>query len=390
MEIFTRGKTKVHASETIEAFTDGCRAFADALSDEVLIIDPQFQVLFANEALLRNKGWTAEEVIGRHCYEVSHRKSEPCFPLHGDCPMQKTITSGSSARATHVHFGREGRESHVDVVTSGIKNECGRVVGVVEIVRDITHRVELEQALSSRNEELGRYAQELEDARRRRNEFASAVSHELNNVLTVLNGYAQLLGKWDTQTWSAGELCKIVNTITGQSNRLKRLIKDLGDISSMESGRFDLKRGRCDVVEIAREVTQARQSLTEKHRLVFEGAEPGVNGHWDCDRIRQVIDNVVDNAVKYSPQGGQVRVRVARQGNDVSIAVSDQGLGISQEELPHLFRPYARAHKEIKGLGLGLSICKGIVEAHGGCITVESEEGRGTTFRFTLPIDPMT
>lgn len=532
--------------KTLEEFTAAFSTFCDALTDEVLILDRQFKVVFANKALLQNKGWTAEEVVGRHCYQVSHQRTEPCASPEDVCPMLETLASGSSARATHIHRDKQGNRSYVDVVTSPVKNPNGEVIGVVELIRDITKMVELEKALSQRNEDLStlndiimmgneglpeneilrralrkilentkmdagwimlkdeqtgmlrcldsvgvsrrfidtivtlppeqtlcgqavvtgrvailenfsedpsvthptlkaeglrafmcaplrsnskilgsisvagrtpsappatqltqlvaigdqlglivansrmrqslqRYVNELEEARRRRDEFASAISHELKQVLSVLSGYAQLLRMWQGRELATKDFDKIVDTINSQSKRLNRLIDDMRDVSSLEAGRFVVVPELCELVAIARDILQARQSLTQIHRLVLDSTEPRIVGRWDCDRIRQVLDNLVDNAIKYSPKGGEVRVRISRQEQEVFIAVSDQGVGIARKELPHLFRPYARAQKEIKGLGLGLFICKGIVEAHGGRIWVESQEGKGSTFYVSLP-----
>jgi signal transduction histidine kinase len=117
-----------------------------------------------------------------------------------------------------------------------------------------------------------------------------------------------------------------------------------------------------------------------------EAPDRQIEGRWDGGRIGQVIDNLIGNAIKYSPAGGPIVVALAHEAAEVRVSITDQGVGIPSERLPHLFEPYARAHRTIRGLGLGLYLARGIIEAHGGRIWATSAEQRGTTVAFTLPL----
>ncbi len=173
-----------------------------------------------------------------------------------------------------------------------------------------------------------------------------------------------------------------------QATRLRRLTEDLSDVSLIEAGRFQVVRTSCDLVKTAHDVVEQQQMTTTKHKVILDVPPEPVVGNWDCDRLGQALNNLVNNAIKYSPGGGEVRVRIATTDGETTISVNDQGIGISPEDIPELFQPFSRLYREqpIKGTGLGLFITKAIVEAHGGRIWVDSEVGKGSTFSFTLPL----
>jgi signal transduction histidine kinase len=228
----------------------------------------------------------------------------------------------------------------------------------------------------------GSLVDELRESRREREQFLGMVTHEIAGVLTVLSGYAQMGARQEGQPSQATE------RILGQTQRLGRLVRDLQDLTRIERGKFEIRRSRCDLVEVARRVVEEQQATTTRHQLLAESATETLVGEWDCDRLAQVLSNLVRNAVNYSPEGGQVRVCVGSMDGRAQVSVSDQGVGMALEDLPRLFRSYSRLEhtQEVKGTGLGLYISKAIVEAHGGCIEVQSEPGRGSTFTVLLPI----
>ncbi len=182
-------------------------------------------------------------------------------------------------------------------------------------------------------------------------------------------------------------LDRMRSVVPGQMERLSRLVRDLQDLSRIERGRFEIHRGRCDLVAAARQVIEEQQSTTDRHRLSLETEVESLPGDWDCVRIAQVLTNLVRNAINYSPDGGDVKVAIEREDDRARVSVSDQGVGIASDEIPRLFRPYTRLERipGARGTGLGLYITKAIVEAHGGRVGVESQLGKGSTFTFTLP-----
>jgi PAS domain S-box-containing protein len=218
---------------------------------------------------------------------------------------------------------------------------------------------------------------------RAQREFISLVGHELRNPIASLKGYAQLMQRRAVYNPEA------VETIVRQTNRLNRLVGDLLDASRLEAGRLELRRTEVDLASRVRGVVEAMSELSDRHRVTLEAPDRPVVGWWDRDRLEQIMDNLVGNAIKYSPDGGPVTVRVEDRGDEVVVSVADEGTGIAPGSLPYLFERFYRAPDAVdgpaKGIGLGLYVCKGLVEAMGGRIWVESELGRGSTFSFTLP-----
>ena len=356
-----------------------CQKFIDGLADQILVIDPDYTILMANAAALSAFGRSCQTIVGQSCYRVSHGRDVPCDTPGDSCPLKETLRTRQATRATHKHVDGRGNAVYHDIVASLIDEPQGQLFGVLESMRDVTRQVELEQSLTRQNAEL-------EESRRRREEFTSAVSHELKGVVGLMSGYAQLLQR--TQVEAPEDLAwrKFTRTVVSQSKRLNRLIEDMRDATSIERQRFAIQKKHADLLPVINQVVDTQQSLTDKHVIVLDVSDSELEGECDCDRIAQVLDNLIGNAIKYSPAGGMVSVTVRRSGDEVMIAVRDQGLGISKAEIDHLFRPYARAHREIKGLGLGLYISKAIVEAHGGQIVVESSEGQGSTFTVSLAL----
>lgn len=226
----------------------------------------------------------------------------------------------------------------------------------------------------------------LAEAQRSLQGFISLVAHELRGPLTTIKGYVQLLEGDESITTEIRQ--RALSRINGETNRLNGLVEDLLDASRIGAGYFQISRSSMDLTALAREVAVELQATTTRHRLVVEAPSEPIVGNWDRRRLKQALDNLVTNAIKYSPAGGDVTIRLSRLDHEALASVSDQGIGIAPEAIPVLFQPYSRAYQAqtVKGVGLGLYITKGIIEAHGGRIWVESQLGRGSTFYFTLPL----
>jgi signal transduction histidine kinase len=215
-------------------------------------------------------------------------------------------------------------------------------------------------------------------------DIISAIVHDMRTPLTTIRTYAAFLGRKNPQEGRAFEV------IIAQTDLLARLLGDLLETSSLEGARVELRCTRVDLIELAR--TAARQAgvVSHAHTIRLEVTEPEIVGWWDPDRLQQILQNLLTNAIKYSPNGGEILLRVERGPTYARITVRDHGLGITAEALPRIFECAYRAGATanvVKGLGLGLYICKGLVEAHGGSINAESQSGRGSTFTVTLPLN---
>jgi signal transduction histidine kinase len=233
--------------------------------------------------------------------------------------------------------------------------------------------------------EAEQHAQAAEAAHQRLREFLSMITHDLRNPLTAILGYLQILHKRSAEITSEPQR-RALSSIEAAAHEIDRLVNDLQDAGTIGAGHFSIQTARIDLLKVARRVINKHQAVTVSHQLTLDAPQQ-LEGEWDGERISQLLTNLISNAIKYSPRGGEVRVTVRKVAGEAVVSVSDQGIGLSREQIERLFQPFTRLYsgREIKGTGLGLYICKAIAEAHGGRIWVESKPGQGSTFSVALP-----
>jgi signal transduction histidine kinase len=222
-----------------------------------------------------------------------------------------------------------------------------------------------------------------------KDDLLSMTSHDLRTPLTVLRGQAQLMQRTLTRNTATPEqLLNRVELIMNQTDRLSDMLNRLLDLTKVEAGRLDLRLEPTDLVKLIRGTVEAVQGLSATHHITVK-ARSQLHGCWDSGRLAQVLQNLLTNAIKYSPEGGRIDVAATSDKRQVTVSVRDQGLGIPAEDLPQLFDRFYRVAgtRGLEGSGLGLYICQGIISSHGGRIWAASEgPGRGSTFAFTLPL----
>jgi signal transduction histidine kinase len=236
-----------------------------------------------------------------------------------------------------------------------------------------------------------RLYREAQDAIRVRDQFLSVASHELKGPLTSLLGFAQVLQTCGGPAPLPNQRYQqSLDVIATQAERLSRMIDLLLDATRIEAGRITLDRQIVDLGLLARQVVEEVQPTLDRHTVALHCVDEPVVVVGDELRLEQVLRNLIQNAIRYSPDGGPVTVRVERQGDRACVAVRDQGLGIPQEALPQLFRRFYRVQRvgarQIGGLGIGLYLAKEIVSLHGGTVEVNSREHEGSTFTVSLPL----
>ncbi len=230
---------------------------------------------------------------------------------------------------------------------------------------------------------------EYEELDKLKSDLLSTVSHELRTPLAVIKGYSQMLISYGRRLGKE-EKENYLQAIDSSTDRLVRQVDQLLDVSRMDAGLMKLQKTNANMSElITLAVTEARLR-TPTCRIAMNVSDQLPMVHIDTGRIRQVLDNLIDNACKYSENGTEIRVSARRRGSEVRVSVADRGIGIAGADLPRVFDRMAHIERRLtqpgKGLGLGLSIAKRLVEAHGGHIWVKSELGQGSTFTFVLPI----
>ncbi len=251
---------------------------------------------------------------------------------------------------------------------------------------------DLEDKVEQRTQELQEKNSALEASNKVKNEFLGIAAHDLRSPLGNIGSIAELLLD-DADQMEQAEARDFLGMILSTSNQMLTLVNNLLDISRIEAGKIQLQIETVELRAFLAEIEKYNQMLGRRKRIQFEiNCEEGLlAGTFDCERIRQVLNNLVGNAFKFSPPETTVRLSVTF-ADGLEFSVTDQGLGIRSEELPLLFgafhRTSTRPTGEEQSSGLGLSICKQIVEAHGGTIGVESTHGQGSRFHFRLPAFP--
>jgi signal transduction histidine kinase len=238
-----------------------------------------------------------------------------------------------------------------------------------------------------------RQAEELVTANKLKDQFLSLASHELKTPISAIKGYAQLaqrrLNKIPDSSPATNAAHESLGKIADQSNRLTALVNDLLDVSRIQAGKLELRLEECDLVVLCQQAVEEQHTSTERAIDLAVPAEP-VCLMADCERLGQVLNNLISNALKYSDSKTSIQVSLTAQNGRAQVRVQDHGVGIPGDELPMIFDRFFRARTaregNQRGLGLGLVICKEIVERHHGGIWAESEEGQGSTFVFELPM----
>jgi signal transduction histidine kinase len=269
-----------------------------------------------------------------------------------------------------------------------LRDDSGQIIGTFGISRDVTTQIRAEQALLDQAQQLSVQNERLRELDGMKDEFIGLISHELRTPLTSIIGYVKLLRDKRTSEVNADQYAEVIQR---NSQRLLRLVEDLLFLSQTHSGTMHVELRSADLAEIAQgAVEEMRPEAERKHiALVFSAAcTPRLPV--DATRIAQLLGNLISNAVKFTPDGGKVEVKVGTEPDKAVLEVTDTGVGIPAADRDRIFDRFFRSaiatQQVIPGTGLGLTIAKNIVAAHHGAITVDSDEGRGSTFRILLPL----
>lgn len=351
--------------------TDLERAIVETAADAILTLTSEGQITGANWGAERLYGYRREDLIGRTLGVLV-----PDEHWRKDRELIARAAGGQQIEHLETqHKRRDGELIEVSVTLSAIHDASGRVIALSSIARDIG--------------KPKREAEEFRRLERLRSEFVSKVSHELRNPLATIRGLAFLMTDAAKEP-PAEERRRFSEAIVRQVDHLVKLVDDILQVSNMDAGDFTYAIIDYDPRALLEEaVAQARAAYPE-HKIDLDAPTSLPTMRGDPERIGQVLSNLLANACRYSDEGTIVTVTAAGGDGRLEVAVGDQGVGIEPDHFPNLFGRFSRIPRKelrhVKGTGLGLYICKGIVEAHGGTISVESEPGSGSTFRFSLPV----
>jgi PAS domain S-box-containing protein len=345
-------------------------AILDHSADGIMILDGEQQITRFNQALARITGWKPSAALGqRHDAVLLWERIDQGQPLGA------AIRAGWRGDPLYLEGDirrPDGSQLSIGVTYAGTLDAQGGLGNVIANIRDITNF---------------RKAQETKST------FISVISHELKTPVALIKGYASTLRREDAN-WDRATIRNGLSIIEEETDRLSELIENLLAASKLqaEGMRLTLAEG-ISLPQIAARSVERMQTQTSKHQLqlVFPKNFPTIRG--DETRLRQMFDNLISNAIKYSPDGGNVLIkgRATKPDQQVIITISDQGVGIAQDEIPRLFERFYRVDnalsRQTQGTGLGLYLTQAIVKAHGGSIGIESALGKGTTFTLTFPAE---
>ncbi len=351
-------------------------AIVDHSADGVMILDSTQRVLHFNKALGRMTGWNVPEATGRfHDEIITWDRIDQGTPLNeaiaAGWPQQGTEDGSPDTLYVEGDLLRpDGTRISLGITYAPLIDQDGALRNIIVNVRDITHF---------------RQAQQMQST------FVSVISHELKTPVALIKGYAGTLRREDAE-WDPATIQQGLTVIEEEADRLTDLIDNLLAASKLQADGMRLTNiSDVDLAAVAARAVERFKTQTTKHTLVLDFAEdfPCVQG--DEIRLRQVIDNLVSNAIKYSPKGGEVRISGTFDDKSVTISVTDQGVGLPEDEQERIFERFYRVDsalsRKTQGTGLGLYLARAVIEAHGGTISVKSQPGKGSTFWFTLPRD---
>jgi PAS domain S-box-containing protein len=411
-----------------------------ALPCGVAIVNRDYHVIDANPAYFKPLGYDRAEVRSRHCYEVFRRHPNPCSMLGEPCPIAAARAAGAVGRVRCEHRLPDGRVRNLEYAASPLLDEQGSVSEYVLLVNDLTDLREAEErlrltstALENMNTRFARHDEELKEeagrlqqanvelARlsRARSEFVAAVSLELRTPLAAISEGVQLVEDGSFGALNA-EQHTFLRLAGNNTKRLTDLLNDLLDLSKLEAGKVQVHRRRLDLCRVARDAAKSYDAIARGNHQTLsvdlpKGLEPALA---DEESVWRILSNLVGNAVKYTPAGGRITIAADRlppesssssikleppsqpeldagglsraSGARIAITVSDTGSGVPTDQQ---YRLFGRAEPvsppdlaRSRSTGLGIALCRQLAELNGGRLSLESEEGKGSRFSFTLPV----
>ena len=340
----------------------GTQTILRAMQDGLLVVDKSLRVTLVNQAF--------RKLFGLPEISLEAPLLDVVRDATVDWLIEETLRTGKVMQSELIRAdSRTNSERDVEISAVPIKDDADLTTGAVVLFHDIT---------------------QLKQTDKVRRDFVANVSHELRTPLSILRGYIETL--LDNPQTSDKELSRILRVMERHSKRLGLLVDDLLTLAHLESRSAGLQFSAVQLAELFQSVIRDwEKKLAEKQLKVVVDLSPDARTiRADETRLHEVLYNLLDNALKYSRENGEIRLRAVQRGPEIVLSVTDNGIGISKDDLPRIFERFYRADKarsrELGGTGLGLAIVKHIAQLHGGRVEAESELGKGTTIRVILPV----
>jgi PAS domain S-box-containing protein len=358
----------------------------DAAGEGIVGLDAAGRCAFINPAAAQLLGYAPSELVGRVLHPlIHHTKADGKDYPSEECPIYHAISDGLAHTVADELFWRKDGTSFAVEYTSTPVRDGEQLTGAVVTFKDITARKQAEEEIRQKNAQLLELNNE-------KNQLLGMAAHDLRNPLSIVNTASTFLLDDASRRLPEAKRTEFLQRINAGSKFMLRLIDDLLDVAKIEAGRLDLDIKDGDLCRLIEDNLAINRMLADNKsiRLDFTPERSLPPLRFDRDKIDQVLNNLVSNALKFSASGTAVTVQTSRVNGSVVVSVRDQGQGIPATDLDKLFKPFGktsvRGTAGEKSTGLGLAICRKIVEGHGGRIWAESEVGKGSVFSFSLPV----
>lgn len=380
VQVNERRKAEAALAESEERF----RLLVDRVQDyAIFMLDPHGMISTWNAGAERIKGYKAGEIIGKP-YETLFTPEDVAAGKPGRLLAEARRSGHAEDEGWRIR--KDGSRFWASVVITLLRNERGEIRGYSKVTRDLTEQRKAEEAMIALQREREARA-EAEKADALKLQFLAMISHELRTPLTSIKGFTSTLLADDIQ-WSPEEVNEFVRIMDIEADKLTALIEQLLHVSQIQAGMFTIHQTAQPLQASVDVALPDLQRLTAQR--LFEIKLPALPDVMiDCERIAQVLVNLVDNAVKYSPEGTAIQIEAVQADDMVRVYVCNHGAPISVEDRETVFQAFRQLERKSggrRGAGLGLAIVRGIVEGHGGRVWIEDFEGWETTFAFSIPV----
>jgi two-component system cell cycle sensor histidine kinase/response regulator CckA len=378
-DVTDRKKTEIELAKSEKFIKD----ILETVDEGFVVIDREYRILQANKAYLDQVKMSREKVVGRHCYEISHRIHKPCFEMGEECAVRKTFEQGEPRAALHVHHDKDGNSLYVETKSYPLKDPTGKTVTAIEIINNTTEKKQLEEQL--------RHIQKMEAI----GQLAGGIAHDFNNILTAITGYGSLM---KMKMAEDDPLRNHLQQMLDAAERAAGLTRGLLAFSRKQEIRP--RPVNLNVI-IANMEKLLQRIIGEDVEIHVELASGELTVMADCGQIEQVLMNLVANARDAMAESGRLSIQTdtvvlddeflkthgyGKRGTYAQISVTDTGSGMNEKTRERIFEPFFTTKEVGKGTGLGLSIVYGLIKQHNGYIICSSEPGKGTTFTIYMPL----